>query len=101
MKIAVAALTKEESSPISDQVGRSPFFLIFDEQGTMLEVLKNPFSKGGGGAGFGAAKMLADKGVTVLAGGKMGSNMIGALKERGIRSHEMSGLVKEAVEILC
>ena len=55
----------------------------------------------GGGASFGAAKMLADKGVTVLVGGKMGSNMIGALKERGIRTHEMSGLVKEAMEILC
>ena len=57
MKIAVAVMKKGESSTISDQPGRSAFFLLFDEQGRLLETLKNPFSRGGGGAGFGVAKM--------------------------------------------
>ena len=97
MKTAVATLKKEETAQISTRVGRSPFFLIFDEQGALLEVVKNPFSTGGGGAGFGVAKMLGDKGVNSLIGGKFGGNIIGALKERGIQAREMTGTAKEAV----
>jgi predicted Fe-Mo cluster-binding NifX family protein len=50
MKIAVAVTKKGETSPISDQPGRAAFFLVFDEEGRLLETLKNPFSRGGGGA---------------------------------------------------
>lgn len=96
MKIAVAALKKGENSEISTQAGRSPFYLIFDERGKLLEELKNPFSVGGGGAGFGVAKMLADKEVSAVAAGKFGANMADALKERGIRVYEMKGTAKEA-----
>ena len=97
MKIAIATLTKDATSQISTQTGRSPYFLLFDEQGVVVEVLKNPFGVGGGGAGFGVAKMLADKEVTAVAGGKFGANMIGALKERNIQSFEMEGTAQEAV----
>lgn len=97
MKIAVAALQKDENAEISNQAGRSPFFLVFDAQNTLLEVLKNPFSIGGGGAGFGVAKMLADKEVTNLIAGKIGGNMRDALEERGIHFHEMKGTVTEAI----
>ena len=97
MKIAVAAQSKKESSNINIQAGRSPFFLIFDAEGTLLESIKNPFSIGGGGAGFGVAKMLADRAVTTVVGGKFGSNMISALQERSILAIEMEGTVEEAV----
>ena len=32
MKIAVAAIEKEENSEISSRAGRAPYFLIFDEK---------------------------------------------------------------------
>ena len=98
MKIAIATLTKESTSQISTQAGRSPFYILFDEAGAILEVLKNPFSVGGGGAGFGVAKMLSVKEVTAVAGGKLGANMIGALKERNIQSYEMEGTAQEALQ---
>ncbi len=101
MKIAVAALKKQETSPISEQAGRAPFFLIFDENGKLEEKLKNPFSVGGGGAGFAVAKLLADKGIDTFVAGKIGDKMTGALEERSIRPHEMTGTVSNAVsEIL-
>jgi len=97
MKIAVASIGKDESSEVSPRPGRAKFYLIFDEGGALLEVMSNPFSRGGGGAGFGVAKMLADKGVDMVIGGQFGENMEGALKGRGLKYHEMTGSVKEAL----
>jgi predicted Fe-Mo cluster-binding NifX family protein len=100
MKIAVAALKKDQTSQIVSQAGRAPYYLIFDEKANLLEVLKNPFSVGGGGAGFGVAKMLADKQIDAAVAEKFGSNMIEALKGRGIKHYEMSGAANEAPGIL-
>ncbi len=97
MRIAVAALKKKENSEIATQAGRAPFYLVFDESGTLVETLQNPFSRGGGGAGFGVAKMLADKGVDTVVAGKFGENMLDAFKERGLFSHEKEGSVLDAV----
>jgi predicted Fe-Mo cluster-binding NifX family protein len=97
MKIAVAAIHKEETSEVSPRSGRSKFYLIFNENGELLEVLSNPFSRGGGGAGFGVAKMLADKGVTIVIGAAFGGHMEEILKARGLRYYEMSGTVKEGL----
>ena len=60
MRIAIAALKKQENSQISMQAGRAPYYLIFDKNFKLLESLSNPFKRGSGGAGFGVAKMLSD-----------------------------------------
>lgn len=97
MRIAVAATGKDETSEVSPRSGRSKFYLIFNEKGDLLEVISNPFSRGGGGAGFGVAKMLADQGVAIVIGGAFGGNMEEILKARGLMYHEMTGSVKDAV----
>jgi predicted Fe-Mo cluster-binding NifX family protein len=97
MKIAVAAIGKDETSEVSPRSGRSKFYLIFNERGELLEVISNPFSRGGGGAGFGVAKMLADKDVDIVIGGAFGGNMEDILRARGLRYYEMSGTVKESL----
>jgi predicted Fe-Mo cluster-binding NifX family protein len=97
LRIAVATVAKDETSDISPRSGRSKFFLIFDESGNILEVLSNPFSRGGGGAGFGVAKMLADKGVHIVVGNQIGEHMEEALRSRGMKYCEMTGKAKEAV----
>ncbi len=96
MKIAIAVTSKEQNAPVSDQPGRAAFFMIFDGEGRLLETLKNPFSVGGGGAGFGVAKMLADREVEVVVAGKFGTNMVNALEERGLRHYRMQGTAAEA-----
>jgi predicted Fe-Mo cluster-binding NifX family protein len=100
MRIAVAALKKKETSEIATQAGRAPFYLVFDESGTLVHTFKNPFSRGGGGAGFGVAKMLADNGIDTVVAGKFGQNMRDAFKERGLVSHEKEGKVLDAVHVI-
>jgi len=97
MRIAVASVGKEGTSEISPRSGRAKFYLLFDEKGNLLEVISNPFSRGGGGAGFGVAKMLADKKVEVMIGSQMGDHMEEALKSRGLKFFEMEGRVIEAL----
>ena len=82
---------------ISIQAGRAPYYLIFNEKSEFLETVSNPFNRGGGGAGYGVAKMLADKKVDMVIAGGFGEKMIGALAERGIRHLEITGKVKEAL----
>ena len=87
MKIAIASEGKDESSEISSRGGRAPYYLIFENK-KLVETIKNPFATGSGGAGFSVAYMLADKKVELVIAGKVGGNMVSALKEKGIEFRE-------------
>lgn len=100
MKIAIAGAGKTKNDDVSDRAGRAPFYLIFDESRELLEVIDNPFSFGGGGAGFSVAKMLADKDVNLVIAGKFGPKMTGALEERGLEYHEFNGKIEDALSYL-
>lgn len=97
MKIGVAAIEKNEKSEISRQAGKAPYYLIFDEKGKLLKAISNPFSIGGGGAGFGVAKMLSDKNVNIVIAGKIGPNMMEALTSHGLKYYEKTGTAKDVV----
>lgn len=97
MKIAIASEGDNENSQVSMVTGRAPYYLIFEDE-KLVEVVKNPFAFGGGGAGFGVAQMLANKGVEVVVSGKFGPNVTSFLQSKGIKIVEMSNIsVKEAV----
>lgn len=97
MKIAIATVEKNIDSEISNRGGRAPYYLIFNEKEELMETVSNPFVTGGGGAGFGVAKMLADKGVDVFVAGALGEKAATIFKERGVQYYEKTGAVRQAV----
>ncbi len=95
--IAIASEGKDENSEISSRGGRAPYYLIFENK-KLIETIKNPFATGSGGAGFSVAYMLAEKKVDLVIAGKVGGNMVSALKEKGIEFQEESNKkVKELI----
>lgn len=97
MKIAIASNANSTDGEISERAGRAPYYLIFDDKGSMIEAIKNPFATGGGGAGYGVAKMLRDKNVEKVIVGKAGGNMKIAMDEMSIELIEKEGLIKDAL----
>jgi len=96
-KIAVAAGGSTPADRVGTVAARSPYFLIFDGTGSLLEVIDNPYKGTQKGAGPLAARFLAQKGVTVAVAEEFGKNMIQAMKEKGIQYLEFQGSVEAAV----
>ncbi len=99
MKIAIASEEKTKKGKVSLRGGRAPFYLIFEDK-KLVEVIKNPFAIGGGGAGWSVAYMLANKKIDLVVAGRLGPNMEFALKEKGLKFKEVSGRVKESIKEL-
>lgn len=84
MKIAIASENKTIESELCPTPGRTPYYLIF-ENNKLIKTLKNPFAVGGGGAGYGVVQMLSNEGVELIISGKFGDNIISALNEKNMK----------------
>jgi predicted Fe-Mo cluster-binding NifX family protein len=95
--IAIAASGKLISDSVSAQAGRSPFFLFFDNQGSLVEAVTNPY-KDAANAGIPTLDFLASKGIKVLVAESFGPKIIEVMKDKGIRPVEFKGSVRDAVK---
>jgi predicted Fe-Mo cluster-binding NifX family protein len=95
--IAVASEDKE-ATLVSDFAARSRYYLLFDETLEMVQVLENPFPSKGELAAPQVIDYLAQKGVGVIVAGHFGPVMIEAMRKRGIRDFQYSGVAQEAAE---
>jgi len=100
MKIAVAVMKPDVEASITKHGARAPYYLLFNEEGEMLEALSNPYIDVDRGAAPLAAGLLADKGVTLLAAGDFGPRFFSELKARGIETIQRSGQVSDIVSQL-
>jgi predicted Fe-Mo cluster-binding NifX family protein len=98
--IAVASSGRTINDPVENVAARSPYFLLFDRQGTLIEFLENPYRDASGGAGPLVADLLARRNVTALVAGNFGVNLRASLEEKAINYIEFSGKVEEAVRDL-
>jgi predicted Fe-Mo cluster-binding NifX family protein len=98
VKIAVASNNKNATSEIGTMAGRSPYYLIFDSTGKLIEVLENPYKDIRGGAGSSTADYLAEKRVTIVIAETFGGKMINAMKRRGLTYYELKGTAYNAVQ---
>jgi len=97
-KIAVAAEGKSAAAKVSGVAARSPYFLIFDGDGKLLEAVENPYKTAKGGAGTSVVPFLAQKGASMVVAGEFGGNMIQAMKGKGIGYLEFKGSAQEALK---
>jgi len=100
MKIAVASKTSDINASITKRGARAPYYLLFNDQGELLEAVSNPFSEVDRGAAPRAAGLLADKGVTLLAAGDFGPRFISELKQEGIDHVQRSGQASDIIRQL-
>jgi predicted Fe-Mo cluster-binding NifX family protein len=96
--LGVAAEGKDPSSRVSGVAARCPYFLLFDEKGTLVEAVANPHKDARGGAGTLVVDLLAGKGVKVVIAGTFGPRMADAMKRRGMRYLEFRGIASDAVK---
>ena len=95
--IAVAASDKTASAAVSSQAGRSPFFLLFDKQGRLVEAVDNPY-KDSGNAGIPTLDFLASKGAKVVVAEGFGPKIVEVMKSKGMRPVEFKGNARDAVK---
>jgi predicted Fe-Mo cluster-binding NifX family protein len=96
-KIAVATDEKMPDAAVSSQAGRSSFFLLFDEKGTFLEAIGNPYTEAKS-RGIAVADFLAAKGVTAVVAGSFGDRITEGMKNKGIRALTFKGKAADAVK---
>jgi len=96
--IAVVSTGKTVTDAVGNVAARSPYFLIFNSQSELVEVLENPYRDTGGGAGPMVAEFISNRGVKTLIAENFGVNIAISLKDKGLNSKIFSGTVGEAVK---
>ena len=98
---AIGADGNAPSSEVSKLVGTSPFYHIYTKKGDAVEVVANPYLSLEFGTGPAAAKMLIEKGVTVLVGRQMpGPKMMDVLDANKVRFVRRMGTVEDVANEL-
>ncbi len=96
--IAVASEGKTASARVSEVAARSPYFLLFDGDGKLLEAVDNPSKGAKGGAATSAVNFLSQKKAAFVVAGEFGKNMTQAMKTKGIKYLQFKGSVEEALK---
>ncbi len=96
--IAVASDEKTQPANVSSEAARCEYYMIFDSEGKLMDVIDNPYKDASGGAGTSAANFLGDKGVTVVIAESFGGKMTSAMKSKGITFYELKGKADDAVK---
>ncbi len=99
-KLAVAAEGSDANASISTRAARAPFYLIFEQNGRLVESLQNTAAEESGGASSTAVKLLEQYGVGTLIAGDFGRKILDALKEREIKHVIATGTVADTIRSL-
>ena len=91
MNIAIAATSPEADAQVNQRGARAPYYLFFDTETGMSEVLPNPVAEGGGNAGPRAAAFLISKGADKVIAGDFGPRFSAELDNAGIVYVEKTG----------
>ncbi len=96
-RIAVAADKKMLDAAVSSQAGRSSFFLLFDDKGTFLEAIVNPYTDVKS-RGIAIADLLAGRDTSVVVAEGFGTKFIEYMDGKVIKAFAFKGSAREAVK---
>jgi len=96
-RIAVAAENAAADASISKFAARSPYFLLFNEQGNLVEALPNPYARESRRVGPQVVELLSDKGIHTIIAEEFGAKMIAALKQKKMAYKPGAGRAADAV----
>jgi predicted Fe-Mo cluster-binding NifX family protein len=97
---AIAGNGKEPTAQIPYLAARATHYHLYDENGNLVEILANPFLSMEANIGPAAAKMLAERGVTVLVAGMVGPKMKDVVVASKMRFVARKGTVQGVVDEL-
>jgi len=99
MRIAISATGTSLDTQMDQRFGRCPFFVITDSGGADHEYVDNPHAQLGHGAGIQAARMLIERGISVVLTGRCGPNATETLAAGNIEIVTgYGGTVRKALE---
>jgi len=101
MKIAISSTGESINDNIDEVFGRCPYFIIVDiEDGKVAktEIVKNENADQPGGAGTGAAKLVAEKGANVVLAKNVGPRALDVLKRFDIETADSEGKISDAIQ---
>lgn len=96
--IAVASDSQKIDGQVSTVAARAPYFLFFDNEGSLLEAVANPHADAAGGVGPHTANFLADKQIKVVVAGRFGTKMKNALNTAEIEYLEKQGSILDSIK---
>lgn len=98
MKIAVAANNQNSDAQVAMHAARAPFYLFYDEKGTLLDAIANPYSEVERGAAPRAAQLLQEHSVNTLVAGGFGDRFVTLLEDNNINAVTGNGLVSKVIQ---
>ena len=85
MRVCITATGNSLASSLDPRFGRAMYFLIVDDKGKLLKVIKNPGIEAMRGAGISAAQVMAEEKVEAVITGNVGPNAYMVLGNSGIK----------------
>jgi len=93
MKIAVPSNSSDKNAMINEEMGRAPFFLLFDHTGQFLKAVGNPARNQSGGVSKTVVELLVKNNISVVMGDSIGTKMKQALINHDIQYIQKDGPV--------
>lgn len=101
MKIAISTVSGGLDSEISDVFGRSPYIIIVDVENAEIkntEIIKNENDGQQSGIGMAVAKLVAEKGASVVIAKNVGPRALDVLQQFDIKIFDASGKAGQALQ---
>jgi predicted Fe-Mo cluster-binding NifX family protein len=102
MKIAISSTGKDLESEVDQRFGRCRFFIVADVDGSgdvkSFSAIENIHAFQQGGAGTGAAKLVADSGAENVITGSIGPRAFDVLSQFRMEIFSATGSVRDAIK---